>query len=74
MRFNGSNLSVTRIVYRTSEEVKRRIWSQPIKLHDLACYFSAYEFRPKGVIGMFEALIIRAFANDLLNIRMESFD
>lgn len=42
-----------------------------VALHDLASYVSAYEI-PDGMIGKFEALIVRSFANDLLNVRMES--
>ena len=38
----------------------------------MACYFSAYEVE-LGMIAAVEALLIRAFANDLLNARMETF-
>jgi hypothetical protein len=44
-----------------------------LKLHDLAAYFSAY-WVVKGMIDDLEALLVRGFANDLLNIRMEKFD
>jgi hypothetical protein len=43
------------------------------KLHDLACYFSAYLVNP-SVIDDLEALLVRGFANDLLNIKMERFE
>lgn len=42
----------------------------PMKLVDLAAYFSAYEVAP-ALVDDFEALFIRAFPNDLLNYRME---
>jgi len=35
-------------------------------------YMSAYHV-PDGLIGKFEALIVRSFANDLLNVKMENF-
>ena len=41
-------------------------------LHWLASYFSAYRVHP-NLINDTEALLIRAFANDLGNSRMESF-
>jgi hypothetical protein len=59
--------------YKTSDEKSRRIMDRPVKLYDLSTYFSAYEIAPTQMISMFEALIIRAFANDLLNIKMENF-
>jgi hypothetical protein len=43
-----------------------------LKLHDLAAYFSAYEVIPEMVDDL-EALLIRAFPNDLLNFKMERF-
>lgn len=45
---------------------------QTLKLHDLAAYFSAYEVLPEMVDDL-EALLIRAFPNDLLNYKMEKF-
>jgi hypothetical protein len=59
------------VEYRENEEKIRRIVNTPMKLHDLSAYFSAYEIAPAEMISMFEALIIRAFANDLLNVKME---
>lgn len=41
-------------------------------LHEMASYFSAYAV-DDGMIDDMEALLIRAFANDLLNVRMETF-
>lgn len=61
------------VAYVSSKERSRRITDRAVKLHDLATYFSAYEVEPPELIGMFEALIIRAFANDLLNVKMENF-
>ena len=50
----------------------RSIKQTSVPLADMAAYFSAYEISP-GMIDSIEALIIRAFANDLLNTRMETF-
>ena len=51
-------------------------FAQPIQtavqLHDISAYFSAYEI-DKAMINDLEALVVRAFANDLLNARMERF-
>jgi len=60
------------IHYRGPEEKKHKIVKESIALHDIASYVSAYEV-PSGLIGKFEALIVRTFANDLLNARMENF-
>ncbi|MBN5148510.1 helix-turn-helix domain-containing protein [Stenotrophomonas maltophilia] len=43
-----------------------------LELFDLAGYFSAYDV-DAGMIDDLEALMVRGFANDLLNIRMETF-
>ena len=43
-----------------------------MKLFDLACYFSAYAV-DDGMINDLEALLVRGFANDLLNVKMERF-
>lgn len=48
-----------------------KIKKQAVALHHIASYVSAYEV-PDGLIGKFEALIVRSFANDLLNVRMET--
>jgi DNA-binding XRE family transcriptional regulator len=42
------------------------------KLCDLAYYFSAYKI-DYGMINDLEALLVRGFANDLLNAKMEKF-
>lgn len=43
-----------------------------LRLNDLAAYVSAYEVDP-AMINDLEALLVRGFANDLLNVRMERF-
>ena len=60
------------VAYKGPEEKKRRIVKQPVRLWQIATYLSAYEISPTSIIGMFEALLVRGFANDLLNKRMES--
>lgn len=60
------------VLYRGPEEKERQIVKEPVALHHIASYFSAYEV-PDMFISKFEALIVRAFANDLLNVRMEKF-
>ena len=50
----------------------RSIKQTSVLLADMAAYFSAYEISP-SMIDSIEALVIRAFANDLLNARMEKF-
>lgn len=52
---------------------RQQISREVIPLHEIAAYASAYEV-PEALIGKFEALIVRSFANDLLNVRMENFD
>ena len=60
------------VQYKGLEIKKRQIRRESIALYDVAFYLSAYEV-PDGLIGKFEALLVRAFANDLLNVRMENF-
>lgn len=60
-----------KVEYRGLEEKKRQIGKQSVALHEIASYASAYQV-PDRLIGKFEALIVRAFANDLLNVRMEN--
>jgi hypothetical protein len=43
-----------------------------LQLSDLAAYFSAFEIEA-NMIDSLEALLVRSFANDLLNARMERF-
>ncbi len=50
---------------------KRKIQPSALQLHDMAAYASAYEVSV-GLISRFEAILIRSFANDLLNVKMES--
>jgi hypothetical protein len=59
------------VVQSVKRGVKGSIRSQNVALHDIAAYASAYEVK-KDMINGLEALIVRAFANDLLNVRMES--
>ena len=59
--------------FTPSEEKTRRIFQRPVQLWQFASYVSAYQIDDKTLISTFEALIVRAFANDLLNKRMESF-
>lgn len=61
-----------RVKYRTSEEKARQIQEAVVPLHELAAYFSAYQVAD-SMIEDLEALLVRSFANDLLNIRMEKF-
>jgi hypothetical protein len=61
-----------RVAYRTSDEKSRQIVEQVVPLHELAAYFSAYHV-VDGMIDELESLLVRSFANDLLNIRMERF-
>lgn len=58
--------------YRTNEEKVRQIDEYAVPLHDLAYYFSAYDVTDTMVADV-EALLVRSFANNLLNIRMERF-
>lgn len=61
-----------KVAYKGLEEKRRQIVRKNVPLHEIASYFSAFEV-PDRLIGKFEALIVRAFANDLLNVRMENF-
>lgn len=56
--------------FKTSEEKARQIARRPVALHEIAAYISVYSMST-GLISKIEALLVRAFANDLLNIRME---
>ena len=58
--------------YKTSEEQARQIVDHTVCLYELAHYFSAYEIED-DMIDEIEAMLVRSFANDLLNIRMEKF-
>lgn len=56
--------------YRDASASGKQIVKRAVPLHEIAAYASVYEVAD-GMIGKVEALIVRAFANDLLNIRME---
>lgn len=58
--------------YRNSDEKDRQITDNAVPLHELAAYMSAYHVAD-GMIDDLEALLVRSFANDLLNVRMERF-
>ena len=58
--------------YKTSDEKDRKITSFYVPLHDLAAYFSAYTVKDE-MIRDIEAMLIRCFANDLLNTKKETF-
>lgn len=58
--------------YTSSNEKARQISDHVVPLHELAQYFSVYQIRD-GMIGEVEAMLVRSFANDLLNKRMERF-
>lgn len=56
--------------FSPAHEKPRQITNTYLLLHDLACYFSAYEVE-KDLIDNMEAMLVRAFANTVLNARME---
>jgi hypothetical protein len=58
--------------YRNSGEKTRQIHDYEVPLYDLAAYISAYDVSD-GLIEDIESLLVRSFANDLLNKRMERF-
>jgi hypothetical protein len=58
--------------FRPYEEKRRKLLQRSVFLIDLAIYFTAYKVHP-DLIDEVEALMIRAFANDLLNQKMEDF-
>jgi len=58
--------------FRTSNEKRRQIRPLTVPLSDLASYVSAYQITG-GLIKDLEALLIRAFPNNLLNKQMENF-
>jgi hypothetical protein len=62
----------SKVEYKTSLEKSRQIADHFVPLHDLAAYFSAYVVAD-SLINKMEAMLVRSFANDLLNIRMEQF-
>lgn len=50
----------------------RQINKQSVALHEMAAYVSAYHV-PDAMINDLETMLVRSFANDLLNVRMEKF-
>jgi hypothetical protein len=58
--------------FKPGYEKLRQPKDTQLELSDLACYFSAYHI-DDGMIDDLEALMVRGFANDLLNVRMETF-
>jgi len=59
--------------FTSAYERPRQPTDRLLRLHELASYFSAY-WVLDGMIDDLEALLVRAFANDILNIRMERFN
>lgn len=62
----------SQVAFRDSSEKFRQIISQSVQLYDMARYVSAYEVTER-LIDTFESILIRSFANDLLNVKMEKF-
>ena len=58
--------------FLSSSQQERRIVRTSVFLYELAHYFSAYEIE-NGMINDLEALLVRSFANNLLNKNMERF-
>ncbi len=58
------------VQFRSASEKSRQPHITNLKLYDLAAYFSAYSVADE-MIHELEALLVRAFPNDLLNKRME---
>ncbi|WP_256941073.1 hypothetical protein [Burkholderia sp. AU33803] len=58
--------------FRTSDEYARQVRLTRRHLSHLATYFSAYKV-DDALINELEALLVRSFANDLLNVKMERF-
>ena len=53
-------------------ESPRKIQEMSFQIHEVAFFFSAYSVSPETEINKIEALMIRSFANDLLNKKMET--
>ena len=58
--------------FKPGYEKLRQPKDTQLELFDLAHYFSAYQV-DDGMIDDLEALMVRGFANDLLNVKMETF-
>lgn len=61
-----------RQAFKPSYEKPRQPTRTQLRLNDLAAYVSAYEV-DRAMVNSLEALLVRGFANDLLNVRMEKF-
>lgn len=59
-------------VFKPGYEKLRQPKDTQLELFEMAYYFSAYIIN-YGMIDELEALMVRGFANDLLNVRMETF-
>jgi hypothetical protein len=78
-RYRGSVQKIRRVMhpsrnqaYRTSDEKARQIKEYEVPLYELAAYFSVYAVADP-LIEDVESLLLRSFANDVLNKRMERF-
>ena len=60
------------VEFKSAHDKVRQPTDKTLKLHHLARYFSAFRIVPE-MVDDFEAFIIRAFPNDLLNFKMEKF-
>ena len=58
--------------FKPGYEKLRQPKDTQLELFDMAHYFSAYSV-DDGMIDDLEALMVRGFANDLLNVKMETF-
>jgi len=58
------------VVFKPASGKIRQPTDINLKLHDLAAYFSAFEVTG-AMVNELEALLVRAFPNDLLNFKME---
>ena len=58
--------------FKSGHERQRQPIATQLKLFDLAYYFSVYKI-DVDMIDNLEALMVRAFSNDLLNVKMEKF-
>ena len=58
--------------FKSGHEKLRQPKGTQLELCDMAAYFSAYRV-DDGMIEDLEALLVRGFANDLLNVKMETF-
>ncbi|NOI46150.1 hypothetical protein [Vibrio alginolyticus] len=58
--------------FKPAFESPRKIEKTNLQLADMASYFSAYEVED-DMINNVEALLVRVFANSILNIKMEKF-